>query len=785
MADKEENRKKLKNKSGEFRRIIKSRSRSKKQKKTKKPLEIEHRQLLSIFDSIDEVVYISDPDTYEILYANQSVKKDFGNVVGKKCYIVFQGMESPCSFCSNKYIFGKNLGKSYIWEFRNRNNNRWYHCIDKAINWTNGKMVRYEMAIDITERKLVEHILQESEAKYRDLYDNAPDMYHTLDKNGVIIDCNETEAKMLGYKKEEIIGRPLSDFFTEESRRFFERDFPRLNYKKAQVRVEREFVRKDGTTFPASLNVFSEFDEKGELSRTRTIARDITELRRSEEALRESEKKYRTLFEESRDAIYITSRDGRFLDFNRSTMDLLGYSREELKNINVLDIYVNSEERHGFQQAIEKEGYVRDYAIKFRKKDGTEITCLLNSTLRCDADGKILGYQGIIRDITEKQKIEEELLKAQRLESIGFLAGGIAHDFNNILTAVLGNIAIAAMYAKPGSELFERLVEAEKASMRAKDLTQQLLTFSKGGAPLKKAASIAEILRESAGLALRGSNVGCEFFLPDNLWPVEVDEGQISQVINNLVINADQAMPRGGKIRIFADNVIIGDDNVLPVQKGKSVKITIKDRGIGIPREHIQKIFDPYFTTKQKGNGLGLAVTYSIIKKHDGYITVESELGKGTVFHIYLPASEKKIDVKKVTREEPIRGKGKVLLMDDEEIVRGVCGEILRQIGYDFEYARDGKEAIELYVKSMRSGKPFDAVIMDLTVPGGMGGKETIQKLLEIDPGIKAIVSSGYSYDPVMADFRRFGFSEVIAKPYKLVELSEVLYKVINSEKDR
>jgi CheY-like chemotaxis protein len=268
--------------------------------------------------------------------------------------------------------------------------------------------------------------------------------------------------------------------------------------------------------------------------------------------------------------------------------------------------------------------------------------------------------------------------------------------------------------------------------------------------------------------------------MPDNLWPVEVDVGQISQVFQNLIINADQSMPEGGTIQIHAENAIVHTNTELPLQQGKYVKITIHDQGRGISEEHLQNIFDPYFTTKEMGRGLGLTITFSIIKSHGGHISAESELGRGTTFNIYLPASEKKTVLKESYESTTLVGEGKILIMDDEEMVRSSLGEMIAAIGYEVELAKDGKEAVELYKKAMNSAEPFDAVILDLTVPGGMGGKEAIKKLREIDPHINALVSSGYSNDHVMANFRKYGFNDVIVKPYTPQELSGILLKVLN-----
>jgi CheY-like chemotaxis protein len=375
--------------------------------------------------------------------------------------------------------------------------------------------------------------------------------------------------------------------------------------------------------------------------------------------------------------------------------------------------------------------------------------------------------------------MEEDLLKAQKLESIGLLAGGIAHDFNNLLTGIIGNLSLAMMYARPDDEIADKLMAAEKAALRAKDLTQQLLTFAKGGTPIKRTSSLAGVIKEIAELALAGSNSRCQLSIPENLWPVEVDEGQISRAINSLIVNANQAMPGGGVIRVLVENTIIGAGPSVPLDAGRYIKMTIQDQGVGIPPEHLSKIFDPYFTTKQKGSGLGLATAYSIIKNHDGYIAVESKLGGGATFTVYLPASDKEMATGAAADEKPVFGQGRILVMDDEEIIREVAGHMLTFIGYEVEFASDGRIAIELYQTARGEGRPFDAVILDLTVPGAMGGKEAIERLLEMDPHVKAIVSSGYSNDPIIAEYRRHGFRGFVTKPYKIQELSQTLHSVL------
>jgi PAS domain S-box-containing protein len=396
-----------------------------------------------------------------------------------------------------------------------------------------------------------------------------------------------------------------------------------------------------------------------------------------------------------------------------------------------------------------------------------------------DRSSHVSKVVGTVQDITERKRMEEELVKIQKLESLGVLAGGIAHDFNNVLSSIWGNIGLAKMELEPRERAFESLDEAVRACRHATDLTARLLTFSKGGTPVKKPEPIAKLIRDAADLALSGSNVRCEFDLPEDSLVVEVDEGQIKQVFHNLILNAAQAMAEGGEMRVRAEKVLSSTQVESTLKPGEYVMLSLEDHGTGIKKEHLHKIFDPYFTTKQKGSGLGLAVAHSIIDKHDGYIRVESEPGEGTTFQIFLPACAAEAVRAKSAQEDVVAGTGRVLLMDDDKMVLGMTQRLLIHLGYDAESTRDGSEAIELFEKAHKSGAPFDAVILDLTIRGGTGGREVVARLREIDPEVKAIVSSGYSNDPVMADFEAYGFVGVIPKPYEIRSLSEALKRAI------
>ncbi len=383
--------------------------------------------------------------------------------------------------------------------------------------------------------------------------------------------------------------------------------------------------------------------------------------------------------------------------------------------------------------------------------------------------------------IAERQRMEEELLRARKIESIGVLAGGMAHDFNNILMGILGNVSLARGMTTPHDALDQVLSIAEQACQRATDLTHQLLTFAKGGQPIRQTASLAELIHESVSFVLHGSNVRCDLALAPDLDVVEMDPGQMSQVLQNLLINAAQAMPDGGVIEVQADNVWLESDTHVPLPIGHYVKVAITDHGCGILPEHLPRVFDPYFTTKEHGSGLGLATSYAIMQKHDGHITVTSQPQHGTTFTLYLPASEQPLPAKATAPLRPAHGQGRILVMDDDDMLRQLVSTMVRQLGYEVESAKDGFEALTLYQTARALGRPFAAVILDLTVPGSMGGKETIAALLKLDPQVNAIVSSGYSNDPIMANYAQHGFKDVVAKPYTMAELSSALERVLRA----
>jgi PAS domain S-box-containing protein len=531
--------------------------------------------------------------------------------------------------------------------------------------------------------------------------------------------------------------------------------------------------------------------------RTRSLLRSNEQLQReiadrtyAEEALAAEKERLAVTLSSIGDGVITTDTAGHIVLLNAIAAQLTGWSQEEAMGTALLDVFriVDVRSRAARPNPVAEVLQAHEIVKQNRPtlliaRNGSEYLIAETVAPIRDREGDVIGAVLVFRDVTEKQRLEEELIKAERLESIGVLAGGIAHDFNNILTAILGNISLAKMYASADQKTAIRLVNAEKAALRAQDLTQQLLTFSKGGTPIKRLSSIKDLIKEAVDFSLRGSNVRCDLCLPTLLWSADIDAGQVSQVIHNMMINADQAMPNGGVIEVCAENVTVDkdtSDHLSMLKRGKYVKVSIKDQGIGIAEGQLQKIFDPYFTTKQKGSGLGLFTSYSIIKKHDGYIHVESKIGVGTTFHIYLPALQQIVDTAHQDEEGAISGRGRILVMEDEEALREVMGSVLAHFGYEVDFASNGHQAIDAYQHAKTAAQPFDVIILDLTIPGGMGAKETIAQLLALDPDVKAIVASGYANDPIMGEFRQYGFCGCIAKPYQGNELHRVLHEVIS-----
>ncbi|OVE77110.1 hypothetical protein BVX99_03510 [bacterium F16] len=497
------------------------------------------------------------------------------------------------------------------------------------------------------------------------------------------------------------------------------------------------------------------------------------------ENLDASERKYKLLMETMTEGVATLDDTGALTYVNQGMARMLGYKASALNGMAVARLF-DEDATDVFLRSLEtvNQGQPACCELTWKTSLGTELHTLtsLNPCLKSDWDDNYCFM--VITDASAQKQAEEQYTQIQKMEAIGTLAGGIAHDFNNMLGVIIGNASLLSIKLKDDA-LRPMLADIETATLQAQALTTQLLTFSKGGDPVKDTKDINQLVRESAEFVLRGAQASCEFDLWETLPAVEIDSGQINQVISNLLINANQAMPAGGVISIHTECCEVPSGNSLALQPNTYAKVTLKDQGIGISEKIISKIFDPFFTTKQTGNGLGLASAYSIVKKHKGTITVSSKQGVGTEFSVYLPLTDKSVSVEDKNKGVLHSGSGRILVLDDNYLMLEILEHMLLTVGYETVLTQDGQETVEAYKQSLVETHPFDLVLLDLTIPGGMGGLAALKELQTLDPTVKAVVSSGYSNDPVMANYEEYGFCGVVSKPYRIHELASLLNKAM------
>ncbi|HUI92551.1 MAG TPA: PAS domain S-box protein [Chitinivibrionales bacterium] len=654
---------------------------------------------------------------------------------------------------------------------------------------------------DITQQRHAEEALRESEEKFRSMIEQNLEGFSLIDETGTVTEWNTALEEMTGLKRGDVIGKAMWDVQAMmrpaevKSRGFYERirEMMRAMIKSGDNPMlgkpfETPIQKPDGSSAIIQQVVFPIKTKNG--FRFGSIKRDVTSQKHAEDALRDSEQRFKTLIENAFEGIAVVDRNGTVKYSSPGLTRILGFTPEDRYGANVFknihpDDSVRAQEAFGRALAHPLESF--PIFLRYRRSDGSWrwLECVGKNLLDASAiNGIVINY----RDVSERkraeedqQRFEQQMQKVEKLESLGILAGGIAHDFNNLLTGIFGYIDVARMFNSSGAadKVAMNLSKALDVFNRARALTQQLLTFSKGGAPVKKTLSLPPLLTSTTNFVLSGSSVSARFGFPDGLWPCEVDENQFGQVIDNILINARQAMPTGGSVVVTAENFPKGQPVPAPLAQGDYVRISIRDFGIGISKDHLPHIFDPFFTTKQEGSGLGLATAYSIIRKHEGIIEAESELGIGSTFYIYLPAHPSAAAEPLSTRIKKHRGQGVVLVMDDEDFVRDVAAEMLKTMGYTADPAKNGAEAVEKYQKAFSSPVPYALVILDLTVPAGMGGKDTLKDLLKINPAVIAIAASGFSEDPVMTDPPAFGFKGKLRKPFTKEELGDVLERVV------
>jgi len=661
------------------------------------------------------------------------------------------------------------------------------HTIGQVVRDGAGAPLRMVGVVqDITERRLAEDRLRESEDRFRSIFENATDGIVIADpEHKTVVEANKAFCSMFGYAREALIGRSIAVLHPSA-------DLPRVfavfdGQLRGEITLPLDIpvLRHDGTIFTAEVN--SRTVTLGDKPFLLGIFRDNTERQRAEEKIKQSEEFIRSILDTVDEGFIVIDRDYRIVTANRAYGDQVGLPCEQLVGRLCHEVS-HQQSQPCFEQgeacAVQQVFASGKAATELHRHPGPDGSTLFVETHAfplIDAAGRIVSAIETVRNITEKHLLEEERLKTQKLESIGLLAGGIAHDFNNLLQGVFGYISMAKISLDSRERALEMLDQAEQALYLSVNLTTQLLTFSKGGMPVMRRLPLAPVIENAARFALSGSRSECRLRLPPDLWQAEADEGQLSQVIQNIVLNADQAMPLGGQVTITARNVPAAagrGPHALPV--GDFVEIAIEDQGVGIPPHCLEKIFDPYFTTKEKGSGLGLATSYSIVRNHGGTIEAgPAPGGKGTLFALRLPAVGAAPAKSATTTAAPGARSARILLMDDEEMVRSVTVDMLRLLGHEVVSVDKGEAAIEQYAAAKAAGRPFDLLVLDLTIRGGMGGAETFGQLRQIDPGVKAIVTSGYAEDAVLGSYREHGFLAVLRKPFNFGELTRTVNSLL------
>lgn len=643
------------------------------------------------------------------------------------------------------------------------------------------------LSAEISERKRAEEHVRTLSSFRESIIENAMMLLTVIDEEGCVSVWNKAAVEVTGFGRDEMVGKTFREIWDSlipdgvSSDAILHNIRERLDAAGRIEHMELPVRARSGETKILLWNA-RPIEDSGKGGYV-ILAEDITERKEMEEEIRASEARYRGVVEDQTEWICRVGTDLNISFVNEACCRSFGRSRDEILGTSVVNLLPEgcddlipslATQFAAGRQSVTLEGTRRYLDGETQWNQWTLRTII-------GPDGAISEYQAVGRDITEVKKAEEEFVRTEKLLSLSELAGGIAHDFNNILTSIMGNLNLARMKLSPDDFVYHRLTEAEKATMRAGDITRQLFSFSDRMEPEKDTVEIADIIHEAANYALRGSKSTCTLDLAAGPMPVDADTAQILQVLQALIINADQAMPGGGVVTIGAQIVDVSGNNPIPLPIGSYVRITVKDEGVGIPKEKMGRIFDPYFTTKKDGSGLGLAIALPIIKNHGGCMDVDSEPGVGTTFSIYLPASIHSVHTEMKPEAITSEGIGSLLLMDDEAGILETTSDILRHLGYTVTTAQDGEEAVKCFEEAVKEKHPFDGVILDLTVPGRMGGEETFNRLRELDPSVKVVVSSGYLNDPVVRNPKKFGFFGAITKPYRVDELSRVLQELLNA----
>ena len=767
------------------------------QKKLEEELESAAEKFATIFHNSPALISITNFEDGKFIDMNETFVKVTGysrdEVIGHTAFeLGLIAAQSDFNFIKEKLSQNKEI-KNIENHFKNKYGKDIVILCSLKIIEIGGEKYILRVASDITERKTAEKRLEELNTFQQHLIDSLPLPVFYKDNKGKYLGVNKAFAAFYGIPKDQIRGMTVYDVTEKDLADLYSDIDMKLIKGNCNVKIYESSIKNFAGEIRNVIFHKASFPTTyGEPGGIIGVMIDVTELKRIEKNLKineskldEEKERLRVSLRSIGDAVITTDIDGNITLMNVLAEQITGWTLDEAQGKPLEKIFhiVKEQTHERIASPVEmvlKSGDIIELASNTMliSRKGQEIIIEDSAAPILDKNEETIGVVLVFRDITEKQKIEAHIQNTQKLESLGILAGGIAHDFNNLLNGIFGYLQMAQRHIPRDQKAYSYLEKGISVFERTKNLTHQLLTFAKGGNPVKKPINIANLLKNSITFSLSGSQTKTEFNIPDDIWPCEIDENQIGQVLDNIAINAMQAMPMGGIISIMAGNVNSDEELPSDIKKGNYIKISIRDNGKGIPKEHISKIFDPFFTTKNDGNGLGLTTSYSIIKKHGGYIEAESEYGKGAAFHIYLPSSADYQKKEEIVNSQDSVKVSRVLLMDDEEFIREIACEMLQSIGYGVELAENGNQAVELFKKAKKQNHPFDLVILDLTIPGGMGGVETIEKIHETDPDVNAIASSGYSDSPVMADPESFGFTASLNKPYMLEDLITVLKSV-------
>jgi len=764
-------------------------------KRVEEALRESEERYRTLFDRAGDGIFILSADG-KLVEVNESLARMHGYSVQEMQQMDLRDLDTPETFRQSpermrRLLAGETL--TFEVEHYHKDGHVFPLEVSASLISSGGESYIHCFHRDITYRRQAEEMLIESEERFRSLMEDIPTVAvqgYALD--GTVLFWNRASEQLYGYSSEEALGGNLLDLIIPPEMCEGVKGAIRQMIETGEPIPAGELLlrRKDGSRVP----VFSSHalvNPVGRQPELFCLDIDLTERKQAEEALLESEYRWKFAIEGSGDGVWDWNIQSDEAKYSRRWKEMLGYAENDILPANQewVDRIHPEDQSHvaGVMQAY-LEGKTEIYVVEYRlrcKDESYKWILGRGMVVSRSEDGRPLRMIGTHTDITERKEHEKEQLKIDKLESLGILAGGIAHDFNNILTGIMGNISFAQMFLDAGHRSYKPLVEAEKASVRASELAHQLLTFARGGEPVKKVVSLPHLVKETVSLVLHGSNVIGTVDIPDSIHAIEADEGQLSQVFHNIIINATQAMPGGGTLTVTADNENLSNANRMALPGGSYVRISFTDQGCGISSDDLKRIFDPYFTTKSAGNGLGLASAHSIVNRHGGHISASSEVGKGTTFTIHLPSigkSYSNYQTGTVTHSPGEHTGGSILVMDDEEMILEMTTDMLEYLGYQVKTCKNGAETIMEYMAAREAGAPFSAVIMDLTIPGGMGGRETAGQILAIDPDACLIVSSGYSNDPIISEYSRYGFKAAVAKPYRILELGQLLSSLFSGQ---